>query len=424
MTAHANALGAASIGVSACALAIGTLLRGGVFRYLLVVPVGVLFGAAIVAATRRAGRRRESGEVRPGEIVLHQVVVWMGVGALMGVTLGLASALPMVTWMLPVMVGVSLIAAGVGARVGKEQVCAKCDYPFIEPTESDPSPEVCPECGAAWLRPDGTRAGRGKRVPVLAWAGAAVLTVGVLAFAWRLQGVFGLARHMPTGLLVMQAVNGQGGGFYNWKELETRKLDAAQVRRLATALLDDRRSGLCRRRSEGNSWLDAQMLAGTLPPDLVQRFYEDTFSPRLFAPATARVGVPLTVRLSGAHETIVPALGLPRLYLEGFYAGDEPVPREDGGRVGSMFFPHEITYIRHPEESPDDEYFLKSPSVTFTPDKPGPVVVRARGYICYGAWGFDRSVKPSIAPDGTMTPPPGSIFARELDVETTVQVAP
>lgn len=424
MTAHANALGAASIGVSGCALAIGTLMRGGVFRYLLVVPVGVLFGAAIVAATRRARRRRESGEVRPGEVVLHQVVVWMGVGALMGVTLGLASALPLVTWMLPVMVGVSLIAAGVGARVGKEQVCAKCDYPFIEPTESDPSPEVCPECGAPWLRSDGTRAGRGKRVPVLAWAGAAVVTVGVLAFAWRLQGVFGLARHMPTGLLVMQAVNGQGGGFYNWKELESRRLDAAQVRRLATVILDDRRAGLRARRGEGGGWLDAQMLAGTLPPDLVRRFYEDSFSPRLFAPNAVRVGDPVTVRLSCAHEPISAGLGLPRLYLEGFYVGDEPAPREDGGRAGTVLFPHEISYIRHPDAAPLDEYFLRSPGATFTPEKPGPIVVRARGYICYGPWGFDRSVGPKVSPDGTITPPAGSDFARELDVETTIQVSP
>ena len=82
-------------------------------------------------------------------------------------------------------------------------------------------------------------------------------------------------------------------------ELVSRTLTPDQTAALARRLLDRRGASKFSMGVDSTQWLDAQITAGTLPPDLRERFFAEMFAGALHVPARVRAGEPFTVGLRG-----------------------------------------------------------------------------------------------------------------------------
>jgi hypothetical protein len=151
--------------------------------------------------------------------------------------------------------GASMMLAGAGRRVGRAEHCAACDY---EKRPGGGSGAVCPECGADWNRPGGTRRGRRVRNRILFWGGLAIM---VAYLAGPLSALLvGRSVHLklvPTSVLI-DRISGDGSARAEWDELRSRALSPRQQARLTRRLLEKRRSGIPLSRHE-RAWLDARI---------------------------------------------------------------------------------------------------------------------------------------------------------------------
>ncbi len=115
-------------------------------------------------------------------------------------------SLPLVIMLLLVVfAGISMQFAGLSIRRGDRPSCRKCAYDL-----STHLPANCPECNADLMQSDAIT--RGERRPRLAWAGTAVLVVGVLSLAYLMIQSPKFDQLKPVRLLRAEiaVVNDQG----------------------------------------------------------------------------------------------------------------------------------------------------------------------------------------------------------------------
>lgn len=173
------------------------------------------------------------------------------------------------------LVGGAIGALGV-VRLTGGRYCRKCGYEMSEAIASDPDQAQCPECGAFWKRPGGTRDDH----LTLRWAwitaGLAVgmtLSFGPLFLSSSVRAY--PVRVLPTNSLIEEAAT--SFSFTSdpaWQELLSRGLTDAQEARLARRLLEARqRQGFLK--PIADHWLQQRIKAGALPPDLVSRYVDE-----------------------------------------------------------------------------------------------------------------------------------------------------
>ncbi|RMF73723.1 MAG: hypothetical protein D6744_15315 [Planctomycetota bacterium] len=134
-----------------------------------------------------------------------------------------------------------------------------------------------------------------------------------------------MTRLEPTGALITDVTTG-GYGYRDreWRELQRRALSESQRERLAKGLLDRRRrSGSFDR--QGSTWLRTRVLAGQMPPELVDRYYREGFRLEIVPPEPIEVGrdVTLTIRGRLAYDPGVAGLVESVFTLEAVYVDDE-----------------------------------------------------------------------------------------------------
>jgi len=176
-----------------------------------------------------------------------------------------------------------VLTVGAIRRVGDEPRCAECGY---QQAPAGENPDRCPECGALWGEPESVVRGRVVVVPWLLVTGSMLLALSIGRFVAGIDLGALTIKWSPTSWLV-EEVQRSPVISDAWGELATRQLTPEQERAIAAALLDHR----LRRRwigSDADAWLSGMIVAGTLPPDLLQRYYHETPCVWIDAPSTVK----------------------------------------------------------------------------------------------------------------------------------------
>lgn len=331
--------------------------------------------------------------------------------------------------------GFYLFRIGRGRRQGLSRHCAKCDYEF---SNVPAAPDHCPECGHAWLRGNGLSRGKLVRRPWLAWTGgllmAGVIVTGTALVGGRAGTVVG---HLPTSVLATQAANYRIGAYSIWNELGQRTLSVNQMRRLATAVLDDRRTDDPSLSLAAHIWLDTQQASGALTPDLLERYFVDSFRPRLIGPRSAKVG-----------ETVVLKLGAPRSQMGYSIAVGQPfsgtvgaplirayviateasvngsvTPPACGGPFLEVLGSSQIEYFGGADGPYATSMLSRAPSVTLVPEKAGTTSVRVKCWVFYSPTML-AAVQASRDETGRVLLPTSTVWSREINIEHSIEVAP
>lgn len=309
----------------------------------------------------------------------------------------------------------SLIVGGIaGKRVGDALCCPKCDYELGCAPED--APRLCPECGASWVRR--WVKGRRERSPAEVWAGVALL-VPVLVFAllrFTSLGAAGLKALPTRGLVAVVASDAWGNNGNAWTEFGRRALSANEHATMVSSLFD-------LRRAEGYlygppaAWLDAEFQAGTLSPEARERFFREMFEPELDAPARVRSGSSALVRLQGTDRTGGSAYWA-YAWMDQINADGRPLATAGSNApTGRWVFSLYLSDRYTPSGGFPDERL--APSV-FDTSVQGTRTVRATLFVCVVPRGQQPSQPPIV--NGVVTPPPGSVHFRRVELERSVVV--
>lgn len=308
-------------------------------------------------------------------------------------------------WMLAFAVAFALIGAGVAQRRGESRHCPRCDYEFAF-TDEALAPHRCPECGSPWL---GLLVrGRRSRSPRLIGAGVAVLVLAFLVVMGPFAGPMGPSRHLPTPALVAWL----GAAKYDeagWAAIAGRTLTPAQTASLASRLLDRRRADRFALGVGATRWLDAQIVTASLPPELTERFFAEMFTGAIYAPRQVRRGRAFDVGLRDAWASD----GLTYkcfVYIAGFGVGDEA---PTAGRGPKGYYPILADRARHGA--------AKTPGAELVIAETGPATIKADLWIVVQP-GFPAAL--SWTPDGRPILPSAAVWAKNVVLERTIDVAP
>jgi len=310
-----------------------------------------------------------------------------------------AKALGLGASMLPILAGFMLIASGLTRRVGDTKHCPGCEYEYR--FTDDDAPIRCPECGQGWL--GRLKTGRRVRSPRRIVAGVLVAVVFSIAF----QPIFWLgsvARFLPTpvlGSIVYLLPETSGDG---WDELSSRKLSEGWTLTLAKRFLSYRATTGTHLYG-GDNWFNAMNAGGSLAPDLVERYYRESFVAELAGPSTARVGEAFDVKLRIRHAATSGSCGI---IFGGYAAADQAFPRP---RV-------EMTWMYSLSPSPLEPYKDVLPQ-QITADKRGPLRVRATYWLVFqGSFGGEVEADA----EGSPKRPPNADWFERVELERTIMV--
>ncbi|MBM4109009.1 MAG: hypothetical protein FJ255_09425 [Phycisphaerae bacterium] len=363
--------------------------------------IALLATAAVLAY---AGLMRVARRARPERMpLIHAAVSATGMIAMFAV-FGLLlrgttawSGQPF-TWMIPVMVGVTLAMGGWGRRVGESMHCPKCEYEFWFDVGAA-APDRCPECGLAWLGK--LRKGRRVRSPRLVAAGVALALGGTLVLN---QGFYlgALAPHLPTPVLYASLYVSPQSTCSSWDELAKRALSPGWTRTMGERVL----------RARGNTpfdygpsrWFEAMAAAGSIPPDLSGRFYREGIRAELRVPGRVKAGEAFTAQLRMTRAAWGSAL-----MFAGYAVGDEEALL---GRHPELVWAHELGpggFLRHRDVL----------AHTLRADHRGATRVRAVYWVVYQPSFWDDS---AWRPDGTPVAPSGATWFERVELEKTVRV--
>ncbi len=350
----------------------GGLLRTGILALaswrsvIFVVGFPVLVAGEVVLL-RRLGRRLGWG--RESLLLMVWTLALVTLVLLAFALWGLAAlAMFRMSWGLLVPLSFFYMAYGMGRRVGTEPHCAKCGYPWHEQIGS-----ICPECGSDWSAKGGTRIGRPERSLVFVAVGVVLLFFSFAGTATPLmRGP--LNKLVPTSYLIDEIVSKGVGWVPPWTEINARTLTPEQTLRLADGLLDLRlRHGHLYRLA--STWLEGQVSSGSLPPELVERFYVEMFELEL----RSRVmpdGL-VRVELTGINRTTPMAGTEVRIIFGGLKVDGELVEGTRFEEFASVYRFDPWAVARKPGDS--------LPGVVVTGKADSVTVVTAEAWLCYGA---------------------------------------
>jgi len=343
---------------------------------------------------------------------LAVLILWLALIGLAGI-----SSVTSVTSGLPLILAVLLpgpagaLLARYRCRIGQSRHCAQCGY---QRAPQGHDPERCPECGASWKKPGGTVEGapaRNKRDLIV---GCSLMAVSAALMFTYMMPLFGgrawTMRVVPASTLIRSTVTARGFASDEWAELQRRQLTPEQTIELAEGLLERRLRKGHLGYDEG-AWMWAQISAGALPAELIDRFYRETADVWVDAPENSRMGDSLTVRLASETRTTAPS---PTFHLYeivffgGFFVGngETPLERRDRAAFAGLL--------------DEREYQI---ATVLTPSAPGPLRIRAVLYLSVYPPLTTRG--PRLATwhgDGTATLPPGALWSERIELERIIDV--
>jgi hypothetical protein len=303
--------------------------------------------------------------------------------------------------------------------------CAACEYDLSGPPEG--GYDLCPECGAR-LRTTGAVV-QGKRVihRGLLTAGLVLAITPFLWFAVALRApLTSMSWYLPfapTGSLIAEVTAApRGFTMEEWAELAKRTLTQAQSHRLARGLIDLRRQrGYSDPAAEG--WLERYALAGAMAPDLRERYYSEMIDVWLAAPESASPGESVTAGLGAVFRGNISyptntSYGV-KVIVEEFLVEDAPAAPADTAGLGASVDGVSLATMRNTFRGVTGDrraHSTAGPAVTVHANRPGPMVVRARGWI------YVAPVRSSTVPGGPVTLPAGTVWSRRLDVSDTIRI--
>jgi len=341
-------------------------------------------------------------------------VLWIGMGLILGLGTGSSVLFSLFTFlhMALLMSGFILLGFGKKRRIGDEKHCVACDYP-CGPMPA--MPERCPECGSRWRGVGGTVTGMLVRRPRFMAAGTVLIVLSVAAlFAPVTRGR--QFNFLPTGPLITEVIAApRGFTIDEWKALRSRTLSKDQTLRLATGLID-RRLKQGSLSNEDVLWIDAQIVAGTLPQELVDRYFREMLEISILAPATVKVNESVTLAMSTRYRHYTQPG--PLVLFGGYGVGGdlEPKARQDVTIAGASFG--------------RKQQFLKSvsshgvsPEATYQFNSSGSNTIRISLWVAIAPL---TSAGHTITwnADGTPVPPVGTSWIERRDLEHTIEVEP
>lgn len=331
-----------------------------------------------------------------------------------------ASSLPHIVALLIFFIAFAVFPSGMFWRQGSTRHCVQCDYQVI------PTPNVqqqrCPECGMDWSQPgsliSGKRPARSPSHNIRIATGVALLFVAFAAFMTAPLGL--TSRIASTGLLMNQVTTGTGFLYTEWNVLAARNLTDEQRLDLARGLLQ-RRDSRSTLENDANQWFLDQIAADSLPADIVDEYLTGIIKARLLAPETAVVGEEISVGIENINRYQPPlaATTAPAIFFGGFLIGDDADACCRAEKVMSIisFGTRIVSYgmFNMPRE--------QGAMVTITPDKPGPLHIRARYWIAGIPSGPGSMIQEiDWNEDGTPNFPPGTTWSYERVLEHTIEI--
>ncbi|MEZ6233545.1 MAG: hypothetical protein R3B68_05090 [Phycisphaerales bacterium] len=310
------------LAVCGAVLLIASFVAGATWRGAMGIAVLLLYGAGasgvqwwLLAIARKAGRLHPP---RWGWLLVVFVLT-VGIWLILLGWIPSSMAIMLVMLHMP-LIGVMFMPTGL--RQGNELRCAKCQFEYAyEAPGSPPAPDYCSECGQRWHDRHGLVRGRTARPTWGSGAFAVVLVALLLGLGVLRTPMLGL---FPTGTLIRQ-VTAPNAGFVmdEWKELNTRTLSSDQRLRLARGLLDLRLAEQSLP-AEADAWLDAEIVAGRLPPELVDRYHREMFDATLYGPQRVRVWENAVFGLDTLERGYPFAPRDAYLAIRGFSSDDDP----------------------------------------------------------------------------------------------------
>lgn len=278
--------------------------------------------------------------------------------------------------------------------------CTRCRYEL----EGLTFPLCCPECGThiATLQEAATFHKISKPWLRVAAIGCfiAPLTVG-LTFSAR-PGLF--TTRLPRPARIALAVN-DPDAFLS----VVTTLTPAERDRLINRILDARATAEPWANYEQHRWLLSELALGRLTPEQADRFVSEPLQPRILADGTAAVGQRVRLRLVGETPPLVHGPANFYCFFRGFEIDGITTAIEPNGPFS--------TFTLRPEVNANKTY--PETSTIFTPERPGPLTVRARIIAI-----TTTSPSPTITwhPDGTYTITPPPLTTHEHTAETTITI--
>lgn len=350
-----------------------------------------------------------NGRPQPIPLIVGNLVLWVAAGLLLSTYTreSLMVSAFKYSHMFLIMSGFVLFGIGRKTRVGDARYCAKCHY------EQGPQvnvPAKCPECGSAWNTLGGAVVGQPSPNRRMMASGALLVIAGfALIFFTPFLGGWQF-KLLPTGSLISQTIGKPGFTIDEWKELRTRAITPEQTRILAKGLLDKRLRQPWLSSDEGN-WLVAQIVNGRLPDELTLRYYREMLEVELLAPAKAKVGEPVTLRLAFTNRGSSTTHPAAHALIGGYLIGDDPQPI---GRQPSAFAGVSLDATMRGGSNVCNE-------VAYTPQHAGPLKVRARVWVI-AAPKLAASQPIQWQPDGAPVIPPEAVWHEMREMEQTIVV--
>jgi hypothetical protein len=203
--------------------------------------------------------------------------------------------------------------------------------------------------------------------------------------------------------------------------LGTRSLSPAQELTLAQGLLAqrDRVQYLSR---EAEAWLETEVLAGTLPAAVCERYFRGMLRMWIDAPDRAKAGEPLSIGLGSDHRGTLYSPGSTKLQVfvcfNGFQIGDSPdrLARATGyafaigyGRVSDSFGMRQINNAT-------------GPVVEITPGA-GKLAIKGDYWLIVAP---PAAVAAGLTwnADGSLAVPPGTAWAERVNIKKEIVVEP
>lgn len=351
-------------------------------------------------------------------VIAINAVIWLGAGTLFGVFRGgsLLSGALTYSHMFIFMTGFFLISIGLKQRRGNARRCAACKYQRVP--NGDDAQLRCPECGADWNAIGGTEYGEVRRQPQLIVAGAVCVLLALIIMGPMQFGGWG-KKIMPTNWLISEIASApRGFTMHEWQELNTRTLTQAQLLTLAKGLVDKQlRKGYLS--SDAENWMTAQIAAGALPDELVQRYYQQTLDVWIVAPERANVGENIELAIGTRYRVVMTNNPKPVALVSGFFIGDETEPR---GRQNAGIAGISLGKVRY-HIGDEDRGSGSGPVVTFTPTKPGQLRIRLELWLAHMPMPW---AVPEIQwqANGTPATPNGAVRMEHRVVEHMIEVLP
>ncbi len=303
-------------------------------------------------------------------------------------------------WQFSMMIGFMLIGTRLLTRVGDSLHCPHCEYPYT--FDDADAPIRCPECGKGWLGI--LKKGRKKWHLKRTLVGLALMFLGLVV----LNPIFYIGRlapHLPTSLLFASSYLTPTNNHLAWDELATRQLSPYWTSVMAKRVLSLRNDNT---NHPSSGWFEQTAAAGTMPPELRERFFVEGFQADLFLPDRAKVAEPFSATLRVTNVSSGDRTN-PAIFFAGYYLDESHTAI---GRVQETKWRFDL---RPDSLKPYRECFVQPITIT----QKGEHKVRVVYWLAYLP-SFHERLK--WQPDGTPAPVPTALWSKRYEFSKTIRV--